>query len=678
MSINSTAAKAKETFASLPKHIQKWWIGLNATFKDPIAFGDWVYLSNDQWVAVYEMYTGRYKRITLCGMAGSGKSFVSKFVQRLLEASNKDVLMVASTGIAAYLSGGSTINSAFSMGADNDILPIGLYDKIHHNVKPLRRSTRHEFQIQTRKSIESVVRKVQANGIINKDSKRELIIFFDEIGMFSSENLVIAIQIVHQHFAYTKRKVRFVFLADYRQLLPVDKASETPWLISNSLAIEPAVFETMEYTSNADGITYSTVKNYIPSQLGVVKTENGLTVEGGSIVLSLLTNHRQGEDKEFINNLNAVGDGTASFHPQANNFVQLIANRIYLIDGAETYNWMASKQRKNVLADSKELADATHVYYSNKAVSERNTLGTAAAIEVLRKQFGSQYLNYTRDYGVNIVVSKGESVDSTSRVIQDISPIGITTLSISHPSYKHEKETHSGVASVKGKDIETFAYQRVCVGMRWMCRMNLSAKLKNGTVCTVTYVSDKYFNVVADNDTSKEHIRVEAQTELFVKKNGKGVPIAKVFGVPGHPAYALTYHKTQGITVPKGNPFVLHIDNAMVNFAKKGNMHGLLYVGLSRVETLEQLYIIYEAGVLVEHGMTTMCKTNASVFEFIKYTEAAMDAYLCDEYTHNFITPDPAKTIKEVKKPEIDYFSADPNATISTESKPPLKRLKAL
>lgn len=669
----SVKDKAKQTFTSLPKEIQVWWAKLDSKLKDPSKFDNWLYLSADQWAAVYEIYNGRYKRITLCGQAGSGKSYVSKFAQKLLEESNKDVLMVASTGIAAYLSGGATINSAFSMGADSDILPMGLTDKIHHSVKPQRKgSGKVEFQVQMRKSIESIVCKVQSNGLINKDSKKELIIFFDEIGMFSSENLVIAIQIIQQHFAYTKRPVRFVFLADYRQLLPINKPSETPWEMYSSLAIHEAKFETMIFTSDEQGVKYSKELHKFPSQLGVVKNEDGISINGG-IALSLITNHRQGENELFINNLNSVGDGTGSFTVGNASFVSSIAERIYLIEGSEIYNWMAAKAKENVLANNEELAKGVHVYFSNRAVSERNTIGTAQAISTLKAKYGENYKLHTRDYGVTITVAKGETNDPINRVLQDISPVGITTLSTKDPSYQHEKATHVNVASMLNKDIHTFAYQRICVGMRWMCRMNLSTKLRNGTVCTVTYVSDKYFNVVVDNDITKEHIRVEAQTELFVKKNGKGQPIAKVYGVPGHPAYALTYHKTQGITVPKGNIFVLHIDSAMVNFANQGNMHGLLYVGLSRVESLENLYIVYEANLPVEQGMNTMCKTNRSVFDFIKYTEFSMQQYLKGEYTHTFnsLIKEEVKQTQLVKQEDYDLFSSE----LPTTS-PEIKRMK--
>jgi hypothetical protein len=547
------------------------------------------------------------------------------------------------------------------MGADSDILPMGITDKIHHSIKPQRKgSSKTEFQVQMRKSIESVVRKVQSNGLINKDSKKELVIFFDEIGMFSSENLTIAIQIVQQHFAYTKRPVRFVFLADYRQLLPINKPSETPWEVSSNLAIHAAKFETMMFNVTDEGVNYFKEIHSLPSQLGVIKTETGLEINGG-IALSLITNHRQGENKLFINNLNSVGDGTGSFSLVNGNFVSSIAERIYLTEGSETYNWIAAKSKQNVLADNEELAKGIHVYFSNRAVSERNTIGTAQAIDNLKVKFGQNYKLHSRDYGVTITVAKGETNDPINRVLQDISPVGITTLSVKDPSYQHEKATHSDVASSLNKDIHTFAYQRVCVGMRWMCRMNLSTKLKNGTVCTVTYVSDKYFNVIVDNDSTKEHIRVEAQTELFVKKNGKGQPIAKVYGVPGHPAYALTYHKTQGITVPKGNTFVLHVDSAMVNFANNGNMHGLLYVGLSRVETLQQLYIMYEANVPVEQGMNAMCKTNQSVFDFIKYTEASMHQYLKGEFVHKFeaFKEKEIKQTTPVKKEDYDLFSSE-------------------
>lgn len=662
---------AKETFKSLPSEIKTWWTKLDNSVKSPKDFQSWMSLSADQWIAIYEIVLGRYKSITLTGCAGSGKTFTSKFAQKVLESTGKEVLMVASTGIAAYLSGGVTINSAFSMGADSDILPSGVFDKIHHSVKPQRNvKGKTEFQVQMRKSIESVVRKVQANGLINKDAKSELVIFFDEIGMFSSENLTIAIQIVRQLFLFTKRPVRFVFLADYRQLLPVHKPSETPWKISSNLAIHKAEFETLCYVNTPEGVEYQKIKYSLPSQLGVIKTPDGITMDG-AITLSLITNHRQGENKLFIDNLNSIGDGTGCFTRNANYYASSIAKRIYLTEDNETYNWVASQDRKNEVIDATLLETGIHVFFSNRSVSERNTVGTTQAVDALKTKFKGNYINHVRDYTVNIIVAKGETADSITRVIQDISPVGITTLSTKDSSYQHEKATHASVASFVSKDLHTFAYQRVCVGMRWMCRMNLNAKLRNGTVCTVTYVNDKYFNVVVDNDIDKEHIRIEAETELFVKKNGKGIPIAKVYGVPGHPAYALTFHKTQGITVPRGTNFILHITSEIIAFAMKGGVHGLLYVGLSRVETLEQLYIMYEANIPVERGMNELCKTNASVFEFIKYTETCMRQYLDGTYVHTYnLVPVVAAPITKDKEP--DLFSAVPEG-ITTSRRMGLK-----
>lgn len=657
-----------ETKVKLPNEIALWFEGLDPLLKNKDKFPEWALLSLDQWVAVYEVSNGRYSRITLTGIAGSGKSFVVSFCKKLLETANHEVMLLASTGISAFLIGGTTINKALSMGADNNFLPNGLADRLHPGKKPMRIAKGNQqvagVQQRGRQSLETICRKIATNGLFSKDHRaKPLVIFFEEVGMSSAENLTIAVGLIEQYLGYNnlaqqqRRPVRFVFLGDYRQLTPVpSKHAGTPWTIHTNLAINKAKFESLTYQEEGGNINYSCKVEQFNSPLGI-NIDSNISNSNHSLIISLVNNHRQGDAGDFTKDLNSIGEGSADFTIGSDKVPMSILSKVFCYDAEdkEWFNYVAGKKKQNVILDEFSLEDAIHIYYTNAAVSKRNTIGTDKAILHIKSNpelYPKPLTHYYRDYPV-IISSTNNRANPNIRVdnskieqnaLRDIAPIGVTTIGIDDQYYQQRLDAHRNVCHVTTAKETVMGYQRICVGMRWMCRLNISDMLKNGTTCTITYVADDYFNVVVDNDPLKKHLRVEANTQLFVSTNEYGLPIADIQGVPGHPAYALTFHKTQGMTV-KESKVVLHIDETLVRNAIRNGMHGVFYVGLSRVQVADQLVILYESSSLVEIGLTALCKSNTTVYKFIQYSEANMHKLLTNKYNHTYqkpaVTPKP-------------------------------------
>lgn len=677
--VQATAIATPETNkVKLPNEIARWFEGLDPLLKNKDKFPEWALLSLDQWIAVYEICNGRYRRITLTGIAGSGKSYVVSFCKKLLETANHEVLLLASTGIAAFLIGGTTINKALSMGADNNYLPNGLADRIHPGRKPMRVAKGNQqvagVQQRGRQSLETICRKIATNGLFSKDHRaKPLVVFFEEVGMSSAENLTIAVGIIEQYLGYNKvaqeqkRPVRFVFLGDYRQLTPVpSKHAGTPWTIYTNLAINTAKFDVLTYKENAENIDYNCNVEKFDSPLGInIPTNPNLPISNShhSLIISLVNNHRQGDAGDFTKDLNSIGDGSADFTIGSDKVPMSVLSKVFCYDAEdkEWFNYVAAKRKQNVILDESTLEDAIHIYYTNAAVSKRNTIGTDKAILQIKSNpalYPKSLNHYYRDYPVIITSTNNRAnpraqVDNSKieqNALRDIAPIGVTTIGIDDEYYQQRIDAHRNVCQVSTPKETIMGYQRICVGMRWMCRLNISDMLKNGTTCTVTYVADDYFNVVVDNDPNKKHLRIEVNTQLFVSTNEYGLPIADIQGVPGHPAYALTFHKTQGMTV-KESKVVLHIDETLVRNAIRNGMHGVFYVGLSRVRIAEQLIILYESSALVEVGLTALSKSNATVYKFIQYSEANMHKLLADRYAHTYHQA--AVTTKPPVKPVI-------------------------
>lgn len=77
------------------------------------------------------------------GQAGSGKSYLIRRIKREMESLGRTMAVVAPTGIAAELIGGSTIHSMFKLGA--------------HNYFPLNRVAQYQMYQEIVKHISTLI-----------------------------------------------------------------------------------------------------------------------------------------------------------------------------------------------------------------------------------------------------------------------------------------------------------------------------------------------------------------------------------------------------------------------------------------------------------------------------------------------------------------------------------------
>ncbi len=115
-------------------------------------------------------------------------------------------------------------------------------------------------------------------------------------------------------------------------------------------------------------------------------------------------------------------------------------------------------------------------------------------------------------------------------------------------------------------------------GARVMLRRNIDTKsgLVNGSLGTVLWVKKQFVNVQFDH-LPKPTTITRARSKFQVLK--KFYVYRKQF--PLIPAYAITIHKCQGLS----------LDRAIIDLSDKVFSPGMAYVALSRVRTIEGVYL---------------------------------------------------------------------------------------
>ncbi|MDR2829254.1 MAG: hypothetical protein LBV48_01485, partial [Mycoplasmataceae bacterium] len=168
--------------------------------------------------------------------------------------------------------------------------------------------------------------------------------------------------------------------------------------------------------------------------------------------------------------------------------------------------------------------------------------------------------------------------------------------------YIYEAEIHGKRNKKFAHDKETIARDCIAkqtlklkVGARVIGVINeKNGKFVNGSTGIVTECvnekGNRYVEVLFDGNKEPVVIR----QHLWIKKNLKGRKVATMKQMPIIPAYALTIHKSQGLT----------LESAIVD-CKNIFVSGQLYVALSRVKTMEGLKIInfHKSQILVNQDV---------------------------------------------------------------------------
>ena len=110
---------------------------------------------------------------------------------------------------------------------------------------------------------------------------------------------------------------------------------------------------------------------------------------------------------------------------------------------------------------------------------------------------------------------------------------------------------------------------------------NKSKGFVNGDTGILLDYNNFNHSYVVKLDRNEKIIEVE-RMQVDVK-NPKGQVIYTIFGYPIKLGYALTVHKSQGMTIPK-----VYVDIGSMSWM---HMHGIVYVALSRVRKIEDLFV---------------------------------------------------------------------------------------
>lgn len=299
---------------------------------------DWDSLSSDQWEAVYAACDPRNNLTLLMGEAGSGKSFVTMFIRKLIASIGKErVITTATTGVAAVRIGADgTLNKVGQLGVGN-VLPVDLQDN-------LGRDRRSRGSLLT--CVGRVMRELEA--------RKPYFIIVDEVSMGSSELLYLFTEIFKKA---TNQKVRFLLVGDFSQLPPVPNLDKSiPYPTHSNWAFQPAQF------TPAGGELHQ-----FPS---VLDSQKGYKTH----MCWLTTQHRQNsEDEWFKGSLNLISGGAEGLginHPDLASFRKKCCYSLIKDEGTSLRVTRLGGKKEQVLDVSADV----HIFFSNKEASAWNSL----------------------------------------------------------------------------------------------------------------------------------------------------------------------------------------------------------------------------------------------------------------------------------------------------------------
>lgn len=378
----------------------------------------------------------------------------------------------------------------------------------------------------------------KASNFISGKPGPDIVIMVDEFSMLSSENLILIYQSLRR-VVRKNRKIRFVFFGDFRQLSFIKGGDDFKVIKKHAnYAFKRAQFTTYNaHTSEETDYFY-----------GSLLTQEGpFRIDGDDFyrepwkteVISLVTNHRQntGDAKgaAFVEALNALGDG-ADFNSPA---LDPLMERIYCLNEQGKYINMVTHEEAPT-----NLSNGLNIYTRNAEIRAHNE-----KVERVARSEMPPCRTYTARISTNHLTEK--------QILGEVRPIPRS--------------------------------QEVFVGQKVMFRKNTQMPgLVNGSICIVTSVESKSIGLRIIS-TGEEYQIEKMQYPISETKHGVG----GTFETPAmfHSAYGMTPWKTQGATVQRAVDSN-NQDAVILNLNRIERTHGLLYVCCSRVEEIDQLYIL--------------------------------------------------------------------------------------
>ena len=505
-------AEVWDWFVQLPEKVQQ--------------LGEWKKLSADQAVAVQRVACGQYNCVTVLGRAGSGKTFIMKFIQKVLGLLGNESYICGSTGAATAISDGAGTIYSFAGINIGNVLPEGMQELLPGDCSDKPRAT----MIQAAQ---------KARSFISGKPGPDLVIMIDEFSMLSAENLVLIYQ-SFRRVVRKNRKIRFVVFGDFRQLLFINNNREFKLIKKHAqFAFKRAKFTTYRDNAEPKETTY---------EYGSLLTNEGpFRIDGDDFnrepwkteCISLITNHRQntGDESgaEFVEALNALGDGADFNDPR----LKCLMSRVFTLNDQGKFQNMVTHE----LAPT-NLSNGLNLFTWNNEIKAHNE-----KVEAFARRENPPCRTYTAVIRENHLTEK--------QILGEVRPIPKT--------------------------------QSVFVGQKIMFRKNTNMPgLVNGSICEVTSVESKSIGlkVLATGD---EYNVEKMDFPISETKHGVGGSFSTC--AMFHSAYGMTPWKVQGTTV-KAAAGSDNRDAVVLNLNRREATHGLLYVSCSRVETIDQLYIL--------------------------------------------------------------------------------------
>lgn len=209
-------------------------------------------------------------------------------------------------------------------------------------------------------------------------------------------------------------------------------------------------------------------------------------------------------------------------------------------------------------------------------------------------------IEYINNNCSNVPIENAMEIHSRNSMVDQINASALNKLETKEYIYK---ATYSGVISGTTTVEDELRLKPGCRVM--MLANHQDLKYQNGSFATVITCGEDYIDVLTDKE--KNVIRIIKRDFGFVDEpvlTSEGVIVQNEIGcvnqLPVKLAYAITIHKSQGQTYDK------------VNLDPEGWENGQLYVALSRIKSLQGLY-------LYKHINKSSLKTSENVSEFYDF-----------------------------------------------------------